>query len=71
MVSAVGAVIDRRFLRVQREERAQKQNAVVKQHFSRLGAISLDMTPAELGLFLQRELEKWTKVIQAGGIQPD
>ena len=48
-----------------------KQNADVKQQFSRLGAISMDMTPAELGGFLQRELEKWTKVIKAGGIQPD
>jgi tripartite-type tricarboxylate transporter receptor subunit TctC len=48
-----------------------KQNPEVKQHFSRLGAISIDMTPAELGVFLQRELDKWTKVIQTGGIQPD
>ena len=48
-----------------------KQSADVKQQFSRLGAISIDMTPAELGDYLQRELEKWTKVIQAGGIQPD
>jgi tripartite-type tricarboxylate transporter receptor subunit TctC len=48
-----------------------KQSADVKQHFSRLGAISMDMTPAEMGGFLQRELEKWTKVIQARGIQPD
>ncbi len=48
-----------------------KQGADVKQHFSRLGAISMDMTPTELGAFLQRELEKWTKVIEIGGIQPD
>jgi len=48
-----------------------KQSADVKQHFSRLGAISMDMTPTEMGIFLQQELEKWTKVIQARGIQPD
>ncbi|MBI4191868.1 MAG: tripartite tricarboxylate transporter substrate binding protein [Betaproteobacteria bacterium] len=48
-----------------------KQDADVKQQFSRLGAISVDMTPEELGAFLERELEKWTKVIQAGGIQAD
>jgi tripartite-type tricarboxylate transporter receptor subunit TctC len=48
-----------------------KQNADVRLQFSRLGAISIDMTPAELGGFLQRELDKWTKVIQAGGIQAD
>jgi tripartite-type tricarboxylate transporter receptor subunit TctC len=48
-----------------------KQHPDVKQHFSRLGAISIDMTPGELGVFLQRELDKWTRVIQAGGIQPE
>lgn len=48
-----------------------KQHPDVKQQFSRLGAISVDMTPDELGVFLQRELDKWTKVIQAGGIQPE
>ena len=48
-----------------------KQDPEVKQQFSRLGAISIDMTPEELGAFLKRELAKWTKVIQAGNIQPD
>ncbi len=48
-----------------------KQTAEVKQQLSRLGAISIDMTPGELGAFLQRELDKWTKVIQAGNIQAE
>ncbi|MDB5923356.1 MAG: tripartite tricarboxylate transporter receptor family protein [Betaproteobacteria bacterium] len=48
-----------------------KQTAAVKQIFSTLGAVSIDMTPEALRVFLQRELEKWTKVIQTGGIQPD
>ncbi|HEY0336654.1 MAG TPA: tripartite tricarboxylate transporter substrate binding protein [Burkholderiales bacterium] len=48
-----------------------KQTAMVKQQFAALGAISVDMTPDELGAFLQRELDKWTKVIQAGGIKAD
>jgi tripartite-type tricarboxylate transporter receptor subunit TctC len=48
-----------------------KQTAAVKQQFSALGAVSIDMTPEDLGLLLQRELDKWTKVIQAGGIQAD
>ena len=48
-----------------------KQQPEMKQQFARLGAISIDMTPDELGGLLQRELDKWTKVIQAGGIQPD
>ena len=48
-----------------------KQTAAVKQQFAALGAISLDMTPDELGIFVQRELDKWTKVIEAGGIRAD
>ena len=51
--------------------RQTNQNPDVKQQFSRLGAISVDMTPEELGAFLKRELAKWTKVIAAGNIQPD
>ena len=51
--------------------RQTNQNPDVKQQFSRLGAISVDMTPDELGAFLKRELAKWTKVIAAGNIQPD
>jgi tripartite-type tricarboxylate transporter receptor subunit TctC len=48
-----------------------KQNAEMKQHFARLGAISIDMTPDELGQFIQRELTKWTRVIEVGKIQPE
>ena len=48
-----------------------KQTAAVKQQLSTLGAIPVDMTPDELGAFVQRELAKWTKVIRAGGIQAD
>ena len=48
-----------------------KQTPEVKQQFSRLGAISIDMTPDQVGAFLQRELDKWTKVIQSGNVQPD
>jgi tripartite-type tricarboxylate transporter receptor subunit TctC len=48
-----------------------KQSPDMKQQFSRLGAIPIDMTPEALGQFLQRELTKWTKVIEAGKIQPE
>jgi tripartite-type tricarboxylate transporter receptor subunit TctC len=48
-----------------------KQMPTVKQQLSTLGAISIDMTPHELGAMIRRELEKWTKVIQAGGIQAE
>jgi tripartite-type tricarboxylate transporter receptor subunit TctC len=48
-----------------------KQTASVKQQLSTLGAISVDMTSDELGALLQRELDKWTKVIRAGGIQAE
>jgi tripartite-type tricarboxylate transporter receptor subunit TctC len=48
-----------------------KQTSNVKQLMSALGAIPIDMTPAELGVFLKRELDKWTQVIQTRGIQPE
>lgn len=48
-----------------------KQRPKVQQQFARFGAVSFDMTPGELGAFLQRDLDKWTKVIQAAGIQPE
>src|SRR6185436_19791201 len=40
-----------------------KQMPAVKQQLATLGAIPVDMTPAELGTLVQRELDKWTKVI--------
>ncbi len=48
-----------------------KQSPAVKQQLATLGAVSWDMAPEELGTFIERELEKWTKVVQAGNIQPD
>lgn len=48
-----------------------KKKPNVQQQFARLGAVNFDMTSAELGAFLQRDLDKWTKVIQAAGIQPE
>jgi tripartite-type tricarboxylate transporter receptor subunit TctC len=48
-----------------------KQTAAVKQIMTTLGAIPIDMTPAALGVFLRRELEKWTQVIQSRGIKPE
>jgi len=48
-----------------------KQLPLVKQQLAALGAISVDMKPEELGNLLQRELDKWTKVIQAGNIRAD
>jgi tripartite-type tricarboxylate transporter receptor subunit TctC len=48
-----------------------KQTPVVKQLMTTLGAIPIDMTPAELGVFLRSELAKWTQVIQTRGIKPE
>jgi tripartite-type tricarboxylate transporter receptor subunit TctC len=48
-----------------------KQTPTVKQQLATLGAIPVDMTPEDLGGLVQRELDKWTKVIRAGGIQAD
>jgi tripartite-type tricarboxylate transporter receptor subunit TctC len=48
-----------------------KHSPGVKQQMAALGAVGIDMTPHELGAFIARELEKWTRVIEAGGITPD
>ena len=48
-----------------------KQTAVVKQRLVSMGAVSFDMTPAEMATYLQSELEKWTKVVKAAGIKPE
>jgi tripartite-type tricarboxylate transporter receptor subunit TctC len=48
-----------------------KQTPAVKQLMATLGALPIDMTPAELGAFLQRELDKWTQVIKTRGIKPE
>jgi tripartite-type tricarboxylate transporter receptor subunit TctC len=46
-----------------------KQMPEVKNQLARLGAIAIDMTPEQFGAMLQRELDKWTRVIEAGGIK--
>ena len=48
-----------------------KQKPFVQQQFARLGAVNFDMTSAELGAYIQRDLDKWTKVIQTAGIKPE
>lgn len=48
-----------------------KQSPVVRQQLATLGAVPVDMTPEELGTFLKRELDKWTKVIRAANIKPE
>jgi tripartite-type tricarboxylate transporter receptor subunit TctC len=48
-----------------------KQMPAVRQQMATLGAVPVEMTPEELGAFVVRELEKWTKVIRAGNIQAD
>jgi tripartite-type tricarboxylate transporter receptor subunit TctC len=51
--------------------RQSKQSPAVKQQLAALGTIPLDMSPEEFGAFIERELAKWTRVIQTGNIQPD
>jgi tripartite-type tricarboxylate transporter receptor subunit TctC len=48
-----------------------KHIPAVRNQLGLMGAVPLDMTPQELGAFLQRELDKWTQVIQAANIQPE
>ncbi len=48
-----------------------KQLPETKAQMTRLGAVSLDMTSAQFGEYIQKELAKWTKVIQAGNIKAE
>ena len=48
-----------------------KRSPAVKQQLTAMGAVPVDMTPEELGEFIERELVKWTRVIQAGNIQAE
>jgi tripartite-type tricarboxylate transporter receptor subunit TctC len=33
-----------------------------------LGSVPMPMTPSEFGAYITRDLEKWLKVVQAGGL---
>jgi len=46
-----------------------KQAPTVKQQLEQLGAISVDMTPSELGTFVKKELDKWTRVVREANIK--
>jgi tripartite-type tricarboxylate transporter receptor subunit TctC len=48
-----------------------KHAPAVKQALASLGAVPVDMTPQELGAFIERELAKWTRVIEQGNIKAD
>ena len=48
-----------------------KRSPAVRQQLATMGAVPVDMTPEELGAFIERELAKWTRVIQAGNIQAE
>jgi tripartite-type tricarboxylate transporter receptor subunit TctC len=57
--------------RLNRDVNAVKKAPEVSRQLARLGAIPIDMTPAQLQSFLERELEKWTRVIRAAHIKPE
>jgi tripartite-type tricarboxylate transporter receptor subunit TctC len=43
----------------------------MKARYAALGAEPMIMTPAEFGIFLAAETEKWGKVIRQSGIKPE
>jgi len=57
--------------RLHAEVQNVKQSPELRRQLDRLGAIPIDMTPRELGTFIERELEKWTRVIRAANIKPE
>jgi len=48
-----------------------KQLPETKAQMARLGAVPLEMTSAQFGEYVQRELDKWTKVIASANIKVD
>ena len=46
-----------------------KSLAETKTQMTRLGAVALDMSPAQFADYIQKDLDKWTKVIAAGNIK--
>ena len=48
-----------------------KQDAQIKQRLASMGAAAFELSLADMSIFLKSELEKWTRVIKAGGIKPE
>jgi tripartite-type tricarboxylate transporter receptor subunit TctC len=48
-----------------------KHSASVEQRLTSMGAVAYDMPLAAMAPFLQSELDKWTRVIKAAGIEPE
>jgi tripartite-type tricarboxylate transporter receptor subunit TctC len=50
---------------------AQPFPAEIRERMNQTGFDVVAGTPEEFGKFMQEEVERWTKVVQRGGIQPD
>jgi tripartite-type tricarboxylate transporter receptor subunit TctC len=62
-----GAIVDRLASEIQA---VLKEPAVVKR-WEEIGAEGSTMTPAEVGRFVQAEIDKWTPVVKASGAKPE
>ena len=61
------AIVDRLATEIQA---VLKEPAVVKR-WEEIGAEGSTMTPAEVGRFVQAEIDKWTPVVKASGAKPE
>jgi tripartite-type tricarboxylate transporter receptor subunit TctC len=43
----------------------------VAERMQQIGFDVVASTPEEFGRFMQEEVERWTRVVQKGGIKPD
>ena len=43
----------------------------IAERMSQIGFDIVASTPEEFGKFMREELERWTRVVQRGGIQPE
>ncbi|MSP47611.1 MAG: tripartite tricarboxylate transporter substrate binding protein [Xanthobacteraceae bacterium] len=58
-------------VRLNKELNATLADPAIIARFSDLGATTMPSSPAEFGMLVAAETEKWAKVIRAGSIKPD
>ena len=57
--------------RLNKEINAVLADPKIKARFAELGGTPLPGSPADFGMLVADETEKWAKVIRAGGIKPE
>jgi tripartite-type tricarboxylate transporter receptor subunit TctC len=57
--------------KVHKELTAVQASPEVQKQFSSEGAEIVQMSPAEFGAFMEKEMKKWERVVKEGNIKPE